>query len=193
MCCCCYFPFAGKLTLGEINGPSDGMFLCMQFALLGYFVPGIYTRTYAEVLPSLFAGTAVADLTLNSFPLFVGWVGIVFTVIGKSVRTLTAAAAAAMGAQWDCGPLPMHELTLFVSRYFSLFQLLHGDAQGVSAAPSDHQAAAVRADGRAGLGVGAVGAVAFRRAPPRLLLRFRFPLLPDDLQPGTEATTAVGG
>ena len=58
----------------------------MQFALLGYFVPGVYTRTYAEVLPSLFAGTAVADLTLNSFPLFVGWVGIVFTVIGKSVR-----------------------------------------------------------------------------------------------------------
>jgi len=75
--------FTGKLTLGEVNGPSDGMFLCMIFCLLGYFIPGVYLLTWGEVLPSLLGGTAIASYTLNTFPLFVGWVGIVATLAGN--------------------------------------------------------------------------------------------------------------
>jgi ethanolaminephosphotransferase len=76
--------YTGKLTLGEVNGPSDGMFLCMLFCLLGYFVPGIYTRTWGGQFPSLLAGTALGPWTLNTFPLLIGWVGIVATVAGNA-------------------------------------------------------------------------------------------------------------
>ena len=95
--------FTGKLTLGEVNGPSDGMFMCMLFCAAGWAWPGMYTRTYAQVFPALFApasaaapapASAFAALTLNTFPLFVGWIGIFFTVLGKSVAVAIAIAVA---------------------------------------------------------------------------------------------------
>lgn len=80
--------FTGKLTLGEVNGPSDGMFMCMLFCIAGWIVPGLYTQTYAQVFPNVFSKTTMlGSLTLTTFPLFVGWIGIFFTVLGKSVET----------------------------------------------------------------------------------------------------------
>jgi hypothetical protein len=74
--------FTGKLTLGEINGPSDGMFLCMLFCIAGYLKPGFYTQTYADTVPFL-AATPLAPYTMATFPLLVGYVGLALTIAGN--------------------------------------------------------------------------------------------------------------
>ncbi len=74
--------FTGKLTLGQVNGPSDGMFMCQLFCMAGFCIPGIYTTSYAAMFPFL-ASTPVANLTIGTFPLLLGWVGIPATVLGN--------------------------------------------------------------------------------------------------------------
>ena len=71
------------MTLAEVNGPSDGMALCMLFSLFGYFMPGIYFRTLGEQFPQFFAGGAVDKLPINIIPLIIGYAGIVATLAGK--------------------------------------------------------------------------------------------------------------
>jgi ethanolaminephosphotransferase len=49
--------YTGKLTLGYVNGPSDGVLLCAIFCLMGAYSPGVWAKTFGEVLPHWFQGT----------------------------------------------------------------------------------------------------------------------------------------
>lgn len=128
--------FTGKLTLAEVNGPSDGMALCMLFSSFGFFFPGIYHQSYGQVMPLLFKGTIAADLPFNTFPIIIGYVGIVATLGGKSVAHAARAKHSAtvgqtveearLGALWlahlfssDPGVSPL----LFLALALSFFQV----------------------------------------------------------------------
>lgn len=69
-----------------MNGPSDGMALCMLFSSFGFFFPGIYHQSYGQAVPLLFKGTAVADLPFNTFPLIIGYLGIAATLVGNAFQ-----------------------------------------------------------------------------------------------------------
>jgi len=56
--------YTGKLTLPEINGPSDGILLCMLMCFLSAAMPGIWAQPITQVFPSL-QGTLSSDWQMH--------------------------------------------------------------------------------------------------------------------------------
>lgn len=90
VCCACGLCeqeeyFTGKLTLGEFNGPSDGMFVLYCYCIAGWFFPGFYSVPFGKVVPAATAllSPAITDLPMGVMPIFAGWLGVILTLFNN--------------------------------------------------------------------------------------------------------------
>lgn len=76
--------YTGELILDVINGPSDGMCLCMLFCIIQYFIPNIWSSPIHQYIPVLsYYIPILPSLPMNMLILIAGFAGIIPTVINN--------------------------------------------------------------------------------------------------------------
>jgi ethanolaminephosphotransferase len=60
--------FTGQLILAEVNGPTDGLLLCVTFCFTAAAIPNFWILPIAHHIPAL-AGTAFGALATNWMPI----------------------------------------------------------------------------------------------------------------------------
>ena len=74
--------YTDKLVLAEVNGPTDGVFLCMVFCFIAGISPHFWTNTFAANFP-LLAYTPIGKLQTHWFVIGGGWLAVAATAAGN--------------------------------------------------------------------------------------------------------------
>ena len=74
--------YTGSLKLAEINGPTDGVFLCIVFCIIAGYSPHFWTNTFAANFP-LLAYTPIGKLQTHWFVIGGGWLAVATTALGN--------------------------------------------------------------------------------------------------------------
>ena len=74
--------YTGKLVLAEVNGPTDGVFLCIVFCFIAGISPHFWTNTF-ETNFSLLGYTPIGKLQTHWFVIGGGWLAVAATAFGN--------------------------------------------------------------------------------------------------------------
>ena len=74
--------YTGQLVLAEVNGPTDGVFLCIVFCFIAGWSPTFWTAPFQQHLP-LLAHTPIGPLATHWFVIGGGWLSVAATVLGN--------------------------------------------------------------------------------------------------------------
>ena len=74
--------YTGSLVLAEVNGPTDGVFLCILFCLIAGWNPAFWTASFQHNFP-LLAYTPIGPLATHWFVIGGGWLSVAATVLGN--------------------------------------------------------------------------------------------------------------
>ena len=74
--------YTGSLVLAEVNGPTDGVFLCIVFCIIAGYNPAFWTNSFATNFP-LLAYTPIGSLATHWFVIGGGWLSVAATVAGN--------------------------------------------------------------------------------------------------------------
>ena len=75
--------YTGKLVLAEVNGPTDGVFLCIVFCIIAGYSPAFWTATFAQNFP-LLAYTPIGSIATHWFVVGGGLMAVAATVAGNA-------------------------------------------------------------------------------------------------------------
>ena len=74
--------YTGSLVLAEVNGPTDGVFLCIVFCLIAGASPHFWTLPFQHHIP-LLAHTPIGPLATHWFVIGGGWLSVAVTALGN--------------------------------------------------------------------------------------------------------------
>ena len=74
--------YTGSLVLAEVNGPTDGVFLCIVFCVIAGFSPHFWTNSFATNFP-LLAYTPIGKWQTHWFVIGGGWLSVAATAYGN--------------------------------------------------------------------------------------------------------------
>jgi ethanolaminephosphotransferase len=80
--------FVGKLTLGRINGPTDGVIMCIIFSFIAAIWPGIWGSPIMEWFPQV-KGTILEGEKMNMIIVIFAWAGLIPTCLANIWAVMT--------------------------------------------------------------------------------------------------------
>jgi len=81
--------YTGKLTLGRLNGPTDGVILCVIFCLIEAVSPGFWSMTFQQSIGPSLAGTWIGGCQNNVGILIVAFFAIPVTCFANIYAVCT--------------------------------------------------------------------------------------------------------